>query len=427
MPEAAPSNANGFIHRDLDCGAEFAADLLPHRDTVAMSFRMLTGLANDPPELTGIGSIVERTLSKGTRKYDGRGLADAFDAMGVQWGSISGRQSTLVRILCLPEFALQTVNLVAEMLCRPTFPEDACKVAVDLARQDLRSMEDDPHDLLRVMIQRLTLGPIFGRHPGGEPETLARITPQNIAEHWKRFYHTGRLQVSVAGPVDADALIQRIGDNFADFGSAQRAGREPADFDFEPTTQHRDKDLKQQYIAFTLLGAKRADHHFAVERVLIAVLSGGMSGRLFTEVREKLGLVYWVAAWHEQPRDAGLIYFGASTTPQRCEKTYATLRRELDRLSEDLTAEETHRARNSLIAQLETEDDLTRARAGSLSDDLFHFSRPIGLAAKLAALRAVTVERVQEYARGLPRDRLCVATLGPLAPGTKADPSPSEA
>jgi predicted Zn-dependent peptidase len=147
--------------------------------------------------------------------------------------------------------------------------------------------------------------------------------------------------------------------------------------------------------------------------VLLRIFSGGMSGRLFTEVREKQGLVYWVGAWHEQPRGHGVIHLGASTTPDRCQRTYDTLLRELERLGEDITEEEFLRARDGLIAHYETEDDLTRARAGSLSDDLFHFSEPVGLARRLAAIRSVSLAQVSEYARALPRDQLCVATIGP--------------
>jgi predicted Zn-dependent peptidase len=140
-----------------------------------------------------------------------------------------------------------------------------------------------------------------------------------------------------------------------------------------------------------------------------------MSGRLFTEVREKQGLVYWVGAWSEQPRGHGFIHLGASTTPTRCEQTYRTLLRELERVGEDLTEAEVVRARDGLVAQWETEDDLTRARASSLSDDLFHFGAPIGRAAKLARVRAVTLNGVRAYAQGLRRDERCVATLGSAA------------
>src|SRR2546423_14403024 len=80
-----------YFHRFLECGAEFAVDRLPQRGTVAMLFRVLGGVALDPPEMSGIGSIVERTLAKGTEKYTGRELADAFDGLGARWASAVGR------------------------------------------------------------------------------------------------------------------------------------------------------------------------------------------------------------------------------------------------------------------------------------------------------------------------------------------------
>jgi predicted Zn-dependent peptidase len=415
MPVETTAPEADFVHGFLDSGVELAVDRLPHRNTVAMCFRMLTGVADDPPELTGIGAIVERTLSKGTQNYEGQALADAFDALGAEWGGTAGRQSTLLRVVCLPEFALDVVDLVAEMICRPTFPQEACEVAVQLAQEELRHMEDDPHDLLQADIQRLTLGPVYGRYPGGEAETLARITPEDVRAHWRKTYHGGRLQVALAGPVDADAFAQRLDACPTGFGEAARGGRELADYTFAPRRRHREKDLKQQYIGLTLPGASKGDADFPVEQVLIGVLAGGMSGRLFTEVREKQGLVYWVGAWHEQPRGRGVIHLGASTTPERCEQTYRTLLRELERLHEDLTEQETQRARDGLIAHLETEDDLTRARAAVLSDDLFHFSRPVGAGPKLKAIRAVTAAQVEDYVRRLPRDQVCVATVGPRA------------
>lgn len=412
---ATAGTADHYPHRLLDCGVELAVDPLPQRHTVALCFRMLVGVADDPPDLTGIGSIVEHTLSKGTRRYDGRELADAFDRLGAQWTTVSGRQSMLVRVLCLPEYVAEVGELVAELLRYPTFPDDACRVAVELAQQDLRQMEDEPHELLRVLLQRLTLGPVLGRHVDGTLESLSHITPPRVRDHWRTMYHAGRLQVAVAGPVAPEKVARQVNACFAGFGSPEPRGRAAADFEFQPAREHRSKELEQQYIGITLPGLPRHDPHFPTEQVLLAVLAGGMSGRLFTEVREKQGLVYWVGAWHEQPRGKGILHLGASTTPERCHRTLETLLAELRRLGVDLTATETLRARDGLIAQYETEDDLTRARASGLSDDLFHFGRPIGREAKLAALRAVTLDDVRAYAGRLPLDRLCVATLGPRA------------
>ncbi|MGD8452190.1 MAG: pitrilysin family protein [Phycisphaerae bacterium] len=416
MAAAVPADAEKLVHVRLDSGVEFAADVLDERNTMALCFRVLTGLVDEPEELTGISGIVERTLSKGTRQYNGQGLADAFDALGAQWSSASGRQSTLVRVLCLPEFVTDVVTLVGEMIRHPTFPDEACRIAVDLARQERRNLEDEPGDLVRILIQRLTLGPVLGRYPGGDDETLARITPELIRQHWQRYFHAGRIQVTAAGPVDPEKLAAAVDHTFADFGSAEPAGREPADFTFTPEQVHQEKNTEQQYIAMTLPGMPRDHEDFPIEQVVLHVLAGGMSSRLFTEVREKQGLVYWVGAWHEQPRGKGIIHLGASTMPKRSARTLATLHRELTRLGEDLSEDEVRRARDSLIAHHETETDLTRARASHLSDDLFHFSRPIGLEPKLRAIREVTVDAAKAFVQRLPRDRVCVATLGPPAP-----------
>ncbi len=162
-------------------------------------------------------------------------------------------------------------------------------------------------------------------------------------------------------------------------------------------------------------GVKMTDDAYPAERLTLAILSDGMSSRLFTEVREKQGLVYWVDAWGEHPRDIGMIFMGASTTPARCEQTVRTLLQEVNRLSEDVTEEELSRAQVGIIAKSKTHGDITRARAGELSSDLFHYGRPVPLAEKHDWISAVTIADVQRYLAAHPRDKRCVLTLGPRA------------
>ncbi len=413
MPAATATHERNMVHQTLPCGAELGVESLPGRRTVTLALRFLGGLALEAPEHTGACSLVESLLSKGTERYDGRGIANAFDHMGGNLSTATGRQTSLLRVLCLPEALSEAIDLLAELIRRPTFPEDACRVAVDLARQDLTHLEDEPQALLRRHTQRLTLGDQWGRDPDGEADSLPQLTRDVLVDHWRKMYQTGRMQVAAAGPIDAERLTDALDAAFSGLGSADRAGRDIVTRDIAPRRLHVPKDLKQQYIAMTLPGLPRDDEQFAVEKVMLSVLSGGMSGRLFTEVREKQGLVYWVGAWHEQMRGCGVIHLGASTTPERCDQTFDTLLRELKRLGRDVTDDEVERSQNQLIAHRETEDDLTRARAAAISDDLFHFGHPRPLAAQIAAIKRVTRAQVLERARSLPLDQLCVATLGP--------------
>ncbi len=409
-------------HLRLVSGVELAALPLEGRKTVAYEIRILAGIADEPEDLGGLARIVEETIAKGTEQRSAQGLTDAFDALGAQVGSGVGRESLVFRCSCLPEYLEHALGLHAEMLRTPTFPEEYCEVAVELAEQELLSLEDEPGELARKLIAPHAYGPRLGRHELGSAESLARIKREQIVEFWKSNFAAGRIQICIGGAVDFQKTAARIDQLFAGFGHVHAdaalhrpdAGAAPGrSAEFKPGRHHHHKDLEQEHILICWPGVAVRDDDYPVERITLAVLGEGMSSRLFTEVREKQGLVYWVGAWDEHPRSGGRLFMGASTMPARCDQTYRTLLREVDRLAEDVTAEEIERAKISIIAKTQTHGDITRARVSELSSDLYFHGHPIPVAEKNAKLSAVGVEDVRRYLRTHPRDRLCVLTLGP--------------
>jgi predicted Zn-dependent peptidase len=411
------SDATGMaehVHLQLDCGVELAVLHLPERRAEALDMRMLAGFSDEPEDRLGLARLVEQTLDKGTEQRDGRALSDAFDELGAVVSSWCGRETSGFSSLCLPEFFERCVALHAEYLRTPTFPSDACEVALELARQELLTLEDDAQALTDKLAARQAFGPVLGRHAAGEAETLAAITRDDIHAFWKNHYHAGRLLVSAAGPLEAAAVADCIERHFAGFGASAHAQRDPKSFTFAPRASHHAKETEQEQISIALPGVPVNDPRRPAERLLLGVLSGGMSARLFTEVREKQGLVYWVGAWSDNPRGAGMLFVGASTTPERCDQTYTTLLRELDRVVEDLTAEEVERALAGFLVRADVRGDQTRARCSEQADDLIHYGRPVPLDEKIARLKAVRVEDVREFAKtfvvGAPRS---VVTLGP--------------
>jgi len=231
--------------------------------------------------------------------------------------------------------------------------------------------------------------------------------------HWTARFQSGRLQVAVAGPVDPDSLIAQLESAFRGFGQSGLTGRDPVALQFQPLRTHHHKQLEQQYVGICWPGVAVTDPEYPVEQVILGILAGGMSARLFTEVREKQGLVYWVGAWHEHPRAAGMIHLGASTTPQRCDQTFDTLLREVDRLAQDLQPQELQRAIVGIVARTRTRGEVTRARAAELADDLFYYGRPVPIEQKLHDVQQVTMDHIRRYLDCHRRDRLSVVTLGP--------------
>lgn len=408
-------NAGRYVHRRLDCGIEFAAEVLPGRKIAAIEMRVFSGMVAEPADKLGLAFLTEQTISKGTAKRTGPQLSDAFDALGALHSSWAGRESLGFRCTCMPEYLDAVLDLHAETLRTPTFPEDSVKVSVELANQEITALEDDPGELSRKLTMRHAYGPILGRHAYGERETLARIGRADVVKFWQDNFRASAMQVAVAGPIDVERLIEKLERCFEGYGPRTPSAT-PVTPDFSTGRWHYHKALEQQHIAICWPGVPMTAADYPIERVLLSILGDGMSSRLFTEVREKQGLVYWVGAWHEHPRSAGMIHMGASSTPERCEQTYATLLREVDRLAEDLTEDELARAKTLIVARTQTHGDITRARVGELASDLFYYGRPISIDEKNAAIEAVTANQIRRYLREHPRNGLCVVTLGPAAP-----------
>jgi len=416
MTRSAPQ----AVHRYLANGIELAVLPMPPRPVVAMEIRFFGGFAFESPDCLGLAHVLHEAISKGTAQRDGRALNDAFDAIGATHAVYAGRETIGFSAMCLPEFIEPLIELHGEMICTPSFPDDACRVAVELTQQALAALDDDPHDLARKLLTRQAYGLPLGRHALGEAETLANISRERIIEHWQQCFTPQRMQVTLAGSVDADQVAALLENTFAPL--AVQPGRDGPDrpgfaITFHSTRCHHDKDIEQEQVAICFPGAAATDDDFPVEQVVIGILAGGMSGRLFTEVREKQGLAYWVGASADRPRNGGMLHIGVSTTPERVDQTYETLLREMDRLATDVTERELERSIVGLVARTQTRGDITRAKATELINDLFYHGRPIPTEEKLDRVKAVKIKAVQEYLDSHPHDKLSVVTLGPRALG----------
>ncbi len=404
---------NQTAHLNLDCGIELGVARMPDKRAVALEFRMLTGTTDESADKLGLARLTKETIDKGTTRRDGKALLDAFDEIGASLGSWVGREASGYTCICLPEFLDRAIELHAEFLRSPTFPESAVTTAAELTRQELSALEDDPPSLADKYIGLQGFGPVLGRHQLGERQTLDRITRDDLVRHWQDHYGAGRLMVIVAGPIEPQNVADVLERGFGGFGGAEQAGRDPVGFTFEPKWTHHPRQLEQEQIALCFPSAAVGDDDHPAERVLLGVLSGGMSARLFTEVREKQGLAYDVHAGAENPRGTGLIFVSASCKPDRAEATFRTLLGELERLSRDVSQDELERAQTRLIARMETMADMTRSRRNNLAHDLFHHGRPIALEERVAEVRAVTLDGLAAYLEAHPRDRLSIVTLGP--------------
>ncbi len=392
--------------------------LFERRESPGFSFelRLPLGSAHDPPGAEGTAGVLEEWLYRGAGDLDARGLADRLDDLGLQRGGGLAAESFTLAASGLAEDLPAALALYADIARRPALPDAELPVLVDLARQDLDSLLDQPAERAALALRALAFGggsPIgagYGHAVSGTLEGLARVTPDGARALYRRFTPLGA-SLAVVGPTDAERALAAAEAAFGDWvGEALPAV--PLHFQ-AGLSRHIEADSAQTHMALVQRGPDPRGPHWLAWQLALVALSGGSASRLFHAVREERGLAYSVGAVPQVLGGQGFLHAYAGTTPERAAETLAVLRAELTRLRLGLSAAEFERAREGLLGAVVFGAESARARAGALNRDLAllgHTRAPTDLRADVEAL---TLEGVNAFLVDFDPGEPSQVTLGP--------------
>ena len=384
---------------------------LEERDFPGVAFQLLVpaGAVGDPEGLEGASTLLEGWLWKGAGELDARGLAQALDALGVRRTSGAGLEYTAFAANFLPEVLEEVLRLYALLLTGPRLPEEGFEAVRSVALQSLLSQEDQPaRKLFSELRRRVFLSP-HGRDPLGREEDLKRATPKALREDFGRRYTPRGAILAVAGGVSWERLLGAL-EPLALWEGEEALYPPPLLASPERFALRRPTAQVQIGLAYPDVGPE--DPGFYAARLALEVLSGGMSSRLFTEVREKRGLVYAVSAFPASVKGQGLLMAYAGTTKERAKETLAVMLQEMERLAEGVTEEELARARVGLKTALIMGDESIRARASSMARDLYMLGRVRPLSEIEAAIQGTPLAEVNAFLRAHPYRDPWVGLLG---------------
>ncbi|MGH7145539.1 MAG: M16 family metallopeptidase [Planctomycetota bacterium] len=396
------------------CGIQVGGVHLPERKLVKVILQFAGGLGHDDPAQRGVQRMAAELMNKGTAKRSMQDFADALDATGSSVQVHIDHEATEVEISCLSEFLTPTLELAAEMLLTPAYPEAQVTVAKSLALQRLRAIEDQPAQKMGILLGELAFGPAMGAHGLGTPESIATITRDDVTDAWRKFFRNDNMKVAIAGNYASAKVLDQLEKLFTPFVAPAGAIDPPeaAALPLDARETFFEKDCEQSAMGVSLVCLPPADPKHAVETVLNNIMSGGFSARLFSEVREKRGLCYWCSSHYEYRRKNGRFALAAGTTPERAHETMEVMLAELARLAKDLAPEELERARTIVV----NKTTLGRERTGRFADhaawDLFHFGRIRQPDERIDDIRKVTLEDVKEYVAALDLSRRAIVTVG---------------
>ena len=403
--------AEEFRIEQFPNGLTLLGQRMEHVSSAAMTLAISAGSAHDPPTSAGAASIISQWCLKGAGGRDNRQLNDALDALGSRHGEEVHSEHLVFSSTQLGQNLADVLAIYADILRRPRLDDECFEPCRQLTRQDLASLEDEPARKANMLLREKFFPYPLGRNRYGTDQTLAHMQPGVAREHVRRGLGPSRTILAVAGAFDWPVLLAQVRDLLGDW-TGQDAPPLPIQ-PLKPCVTHLAKDSAQAHIVMAHPTVTMSHEQYYPARMAVAVLSGGMSSRLFTEVREKRGLVYHVSAHYQSLRDYAGVFTYAGTTPAKAQETFEATLAEIRRLGEGISPDEMDRSRVQLKSALVMQGESTGARASALASDWYHLHRLRSLEEISAAIDAVRGEQVIDHLRQYPPKGLSVLVIGP--------------
>jgi predicted Zn-dependent peptidase len=401
-----------MIHQHtLANGLVLLAEPMDYVRSATATFMLPAGAAFDPADRCGLAGILADLSTRGAGDRDNRQLTEAFDSLGVDRSESIDTFNLWYSGSTLGRNIPAAIDLFAEMIRRPTFPEAELEPIQALAIQDVQSLDDAPQDKVMIELRKRYYPAPLNADKMGTVEGIEAITLDDVRGAWQRGYRPNGAIFAFAGNFDWPKLKDQIEARFGDWKRGPEAPVTPGPL--SPKSEHLTKDTQQTQIAMAYRAASITDADYYAARGMVGVLSGGMSSRLFTEVREKRGLCYSVFATHETYRDLGTIVAYAGTRNERAQETLDVMTAELRKLKDGVTDDETDRVKAGLKSSLIMRQESTGARAGAIASDYHLLGRVRSFDEIQAAIDGVTPAMVADAAARWSADSPTVVTLGP--------------
>lgn len=322
--------------RILDCGMPLIVEDIPGVKSVAVSWLLPAGTATEPGDLQGMGSMWSELLLRGCGDLDSRAQADALDRLGISRGAESGTLFMSMSHTLVGDRLLDSLPIMVDMARRPCMAEDSIEPVRDLALQAIASLADDPQERAVLAVRERHNSPPLNRSGLGTVDGLKKLTRADLLDGWHaRALPEGSI-FAVAGAVGAAGGLDGIAKRLEGLLSGWR-GKAPAIITTPSKTRgtyHHILDKSSQVQVVLMHDAPAEPHPDSIrERIINSVLSGGMSARLFTEVREKRALCYSVSESYAADREYGRCLAYVGTTPERAQESLDVLMSELNRIN----------------------------------------------------------------------------------------------
>ncbi|MFE3459692.1 M16 family metallopeptidase [Nocardiopsis aegyptia] len=417
-----PDGGSGLVRRTvLPGGLRVVTENIPGGRSAAFGISATTGSRDEDSAHAGSAHFLEHLLFKGTRTRSALEISALLDGVGADHNAYTTKEHTCYYAKVLDRDLPLAIDVVGDMVANSVLDEGEVETERGVILEEIAMYEDEPADLVDDVFAEH----FFGDTPLGRPilgtiDSIRALPRERIAEQYRDAYVPSELIVTAAGSLDHDAVVEQVRAMFADqlaaAGDARPVGPRVGG---GPVAVHggtvvTSRDTEQAHIILGSEGLPRTDPRWHALRLLGAALGGGMSSRLFQEVREKRGLAYAVHAYHTAYADTGTFQVYAGCLPEKADEVIGVCRDELAKVAASgIDAEELARAKGQIQGTWVLGSEGTNARMSRLLAHELSHPRHFSIDDDLALFDAVTEKDVAEVAADLLTRPRALAVIGP--------------
>lgn len=406
----------------LPGGVRVVTERMPGQRSVALGFWVGVGSRDEQPGMLGSTHFLEHLLFKGTTTRSALDIAEAFDAVGGESNALTAKEHTCYYARVLSEDLPMAVEVIADMVGSAVLDRADMEQERQVILEEIAMDLDDPTDVAFEEFSRQAMGEHpLGRPIGGTPQEIRAVDRDAVWEHYRRHYTPDRLVVSAAGGLRHEQVVQTVLEALERTGwdlpesvvPAPRRERKPAPYTPHHGTHRVSRSFEQANVILGSTGLVAGTPQRFALSVLNAALGGGMSSRLFQEIRERRGLAYNTFSFGVSYSDAGSFGLYAGCAPEKVDTVLGLMGTELERLAQDgLTAAELQKVTGQLGGATVLGNEDVESRMSRLGRSELDSGRYLDLDELLARMRAVTAEEVQVLAQDLASREKVVTVVG---------------
>ncbi|MBC8074886.1 MAG: insulinase family protein [Chloroflexales bacterium] len=404
----------------LPSGLRILAESLPHTHSVSLGYFTGVGARHERPELSGVAHFIEHMCFKGTERLpSARAISEAIEGVGGIMNAATAYESTVYWAKVADIHFDRALEVLTDLLVRPLFDAREVEKERKVIIEEIRGTQDSPSEWVHNLLQESLWGQQpLGRDIAGSIETVGALSREAIIGHWRRHYGLSNTVVSVAGNIDPDRAIDAIAQALSPY---QTVRSEPALPTAPPVPGPRLELLAEENeqgnfcLGFPALSYNDPDRR-AIQ-VLDTILGGGMSSRLFQELREERGLAYNIGSYQSEVADAGMwVVYGSVELDAMHDSIRASLAEIVRLRDEGVTADELHRVKEQVKGGILLSLEDTWSVASRNGSHMLRYGEVIPIERVVAEVEAVTQNDVLRVAqRVLHPDALHLAVVGPYA------------